>query len=142
MFGTSDSDEGTAGSQPRSVGGIFNSLMSMFTTVVATAQTRLDLLVTELQEEVHRAAGMLVWVLVAVAFLSLCFFMAGLSVIIAFWDTHRLLAAVLVTATFLLFGLIALLKVHGLLRGKTRMLDATRTELERDVEQLRSQSRQ
>ena len=40
----------------RSAGGLLRSLTRMLATLVALAQTRLELLTTELQEEVQRAA--------------------------------------------------------------------------------------
>jgi uncharacterized membrane protein YqjE len=124
--------------EPGPVSGLFKSLTNLVATVVGIVQTRLELLTTELQEEVHRVAELLVWTIIALLAAGMGMFLAALAVIFVFWDTHRLLAAVLVTASFFAIALIAILVLQAKLRSKPPMLDATLAELAKDREHLKS----
>jgi uncharacterized membrane protein YqjE len=88
--------------EPGPVRGVFQSLANLMATAIGIAQTRLELLSTELQEEVHRAAEILVWTLVALLAALIGLFMLGLVIIFIFWDTHRIVASVAVTAACLM----------------------------------------
>src|SRR5687767_8683610 len=101
-----------AQTNPHAASGLFRSLSNLLATAVAFAQTRLELVSIEIEEEIHRAAGVLVWAFVALFFFGIGLLMAGFSVVIAFWDMHRLLAAVLVTVTFFILAGIALLALR------------------------------
>jgi uncharacterized membrane protein YqjE len=125
---------GAADSGP--VSGLFKSLANLVATIVAIAQTRLELLTTDLQEEMHRVAGILVWTLIAVLAAGIGLFTAALAVIFVFWDTHRVLAAVLVTSAFFVLAIGAGVVLQVKVRTKPRMLDATLAELAKDREHL------
>jgi uncharacterized membrane protein YqjE len=118
------------------VSGLFKSIANLVATVIAIAQTRLELLTTDLQEEMHRVAAILVWTLIALLAALIGLFLAALAIIFVFWDTHRLLAAVLVTSAFFVIALGAVVVLRVKIRAKPRMLDATLAELAKDREQL------
>jgi uncharacterized membrane protein YqjE len=120
------------------VSGLFKSLTNLVATVVGIVQTRLELLTTELQEEVHRVAELLVWTIIALLAAAMGLFLAALAIIFAFWDTHRMLASVLVTASFFAIALVAILVLQAKVRAKPPMLDATLAELAKDREHLKS----
>jgi len=120
----------------RSASGLFQSLTRMIGTLVALAQTRLELLTTELQEEVQRAAELLVWSFVALLAAGAGIVFIGATIIIAFWDDNRVLAAMLVTAAFLVLAAIAVTIVLVKFRSKPKLLSATRAELARDRSEL------
>jgi uncharacterized membrane protein YqjE len=126
----------TAAPETGPVSGLFKSLANLVATVIAIAQTRLELLTTDLQEEMHRVAEILVWTLVALLAALIGLFLAALAIIFVFWDTHRLLAAVLVTSAFFVIALGAVVVLRVKIRTKPRMLDATLAELAKDREQL------
>ena len=88
---------------------------------------------SEIDEDLERGVRMLLWVLLALLAGSLGVLLSGLTVMIYFWDTHRLVAAFGVTAFFLLACVLAGLMFRARLHEKPRLLDATRTELQRDV---------
>ena len=117
--------------------GLFRSLGNLAGTVVSIAHTRLELLTTELQEEVQRAAQLLLWAAVALLTGMLALFVGALTVILYYWDTHRLLAALIVTGVFAASAAVAVGMLFAKLRGKPHMLEGTLTELARDREQLR-----
>ncbi len=121
--------------RPRSAG-LMDSAKRMLATIVALVSTRLELFTTEIEEEIHRVASILLWALVALFFGSLTVLMIAFTVIIIFWDDHRILAAVLVTATFLVATLIFALLARARLKAKTRFMAASIRELKRDREAL------
>ncbi|HKQ83243.1 MAG TPA: phage holin family protein [Steroidobacteraceae bacterium] len=122
--------------------GLFKSLGNLLHTVLTIAQTRLELITTELQEEVQRAARLLAIAFVALVCGFLSLLLAALTVVFAFWDTHRVLASIGVTVAFVLFTAIAIGVMRARLRSKPRLLDASLTELARDRDELRSHLRE
>ena len=116
---------------------LLRSLVQLGGTLLATAQTRVELLTTELSEDVERGIRILLWGFVALLAGILGALLVGITLILYFWDTHRLGAAVGVTLAFLLMAAIAGWVARERLREKPRLLDATRSELRHDVEALR-----
>jgi len=127
-----------AAETPGAATGLFRSLTNLAATLIGLAQTRLELLTTELQEEVQRAAGLVVWAFVALLAAMIALFFGGLTIVLAYWDTHRVLAALLVTAAFVVFAIVAVLAIVAKMNAHPRFLDATLTELAKDVDSLQS----
>jgi uncharacterized membrane protein YqjE len=130
-------DEAPAGP----VSGLFRSFGNLLATIVGIAHTRVELLTTELQEEVHRVGEILIWTLVALLAAGIGLFMAALVVIFLFWDTHRLLASIAVTAVFFVIALVAAGVMRSKVRHKPKMLDGTLAELAKDRELLERRRR-
>ena len=120
------------------VGSLFTSIAQMLATAIGFAQTRLELLTTELQEEIHRVAEIIIYTAIAVLAAGVGLFLLALVVIFAFWDTHRLAASIAVTATVFLIALGAGLVLRAKVRAKPPMLDATIAELKKDRAALMS----
>lgn len=116
--------------------GILQSLSQVLATIVAMGQTRLELFAAELQEEVGRAARLLLFGFVTLFAAGTGLFLGALALIFVFWDTHRVLVAVLVTGFFFLLAVIAALCLRNQLRAKPRLFDATLSELAQDKERL------
>lgn len=116
---------------------LLRSVVQLGGTLLATAQTRVELLTTELSEDVERGIRILLWGFVALLAGILGALLIGITLILYFWDTHRLGAAVGVTLAFLLMAVISGWVARERLREKPRLLDATRSELRHDVEALR-----
>ena len=121
-------------------GGLFDSLKVLAATLIAIAHTRLELLSTELEEERVRLSSMLVWTLVALFCAGLGVVLATLFVVLALWDTHRLLALGIPAILFLLGAALAWLVVRGKARAKPRLFAASLTELSKDRKELTSRS--
>jgi uncharacterized membrane protein YqjE len=117
--------------------GLFKSLNNFASTLVNVAHTRLQLLTTELQEEVQRAAELVVWAFVSLFAALLAVFLGALTVIFYFWDTHRLLAALITTGVFVVLSVCAGLVLTAKLRVRPPLLDDTLAELAKDRDQLR-----
>jgi uncharacterized membrane protein YqjE len=120
------------------ISGLFKSVAHLFATVIGIAQTRIELLSTELQEEVHRVAEIMLWAAVALLAAGIGLFLLALVVIFVFWDTHRLLASIAVTSVFLLIAVSAGLVMSSKVRSRPPLLDATLAELKKDRASLLS----
>ena len=75
---------------PQSTTGLFQSFSNFAGTLIAIGHTRLQLLTTELQEEVRQVGAILLWAFVAAFTALLGLFLAALVFIFAFWETHRI----------------------------------------------------
>jgi uncharacterized membrane protein YqjE len=124
--------------QPQSATGLFQSLSNFAGTLIAIAHTRLQLLTTELQEEVRQVGAILLWAFVAAFTALLGLFLAALVFIFAFWDTHRIAASLAMIAMFVGMAIFAALVLRKKLREKPPMLDDTLAELAKDRDNLRA----
>lgn len=127
---------GQGSEQGASGGGLAASLRRLAATAVAVVETRLELLVTELEEErVHLVrlalAGALFLFCLATGMVLLTLFL-----VVLFWDTHRLAALGIATGAFLASALIVGLYVRARLSRRGGLLSATRGELRKDLERL------
>jgi uncharacterized membrane protein YqjE len=89
----------------------------------------------------HRVAEILVWTLIALLSAGIGLFLLALVIIFIFWDTHRVLASVLVTTVFFAIAVVAGLVLQAKVRSKPRMLDATLAELAKDRDNLAARRR-
>jgi uncharacterized membrane protein YqjE len=120
------------------VTGLFQSLSNFAGTLLAIAHTRLQLLTTELQEEVRQVGAILLWAFIAAFAAMMGLFLGALAVIFVFWDTHRIAASLAMVALFLLIAIGAGLMLAKKLRDKPPMLDDTLTELAKDRDNLKA----
>jgi uncharacterized membrane protein YqjE len=116
---------------------LIGSVSGLLATAIGIGRTRLELLSVEVREELHRTAGLAVWSLVGVLAAAGGVLFAGLTIIFAFWDTHRVLAAVLVTLSYFSLAAAAGYVVRSRLRARPPFLHATLRELARDEDELR-----
>jgi len=124
--------------QPQSASGLFQSLSNFAGTLLAIGHTRLQLLTTELQEEVRQVGAILLWAFIAAFTALLGLFLAALAVIFVFWDTHRIAAALAMIGLFIAIAVVAALVLMKKLRDKPPMLDDTLAELAKDRDNLRA----
>ena len=123
---------------PQSATGLFQSLSNFAGTLLAIAHTRVQLLTTELQEEVRQVGAILLWAFIAAFTALLGLFLAALAFIFAFWDTHRIAASLAMIAVFVGLAIFAVLVLRKKLREKPPMLDDTLAELAKDRDNLRA----
>lgn len=118
--------------------GLFASLRALVDRVLALLQTRGELLSTELEEEVTRLVGVLVWSFAGVfaAIVGLCF--VGVAILIAAPASWRVPVAVVFAAAFLGVALAGWLSIRRIARAKPRPFDASLGEVEKDLQKLRS----
>lgn len=113
--------------------GLFASLKRMLATLLELASLRLELVSVEIEEQIEYAASLLLWSVAAIFFGCLSVLLLALTIVIVFWDDHRLLAAGLVTGAVALLAVAAVLVVRARLRQRPRFLVATTAELKRDA---------
>lgn len=124
--------------EDRAAAGLFQSLNQFAGTLLAIAHTRLELLTTELQEEVRQVGGILLWAFIAAFAAMMGLFLGALTVIFVFWDTHRIAASLAMIGLFVAVAAAAAAVLVKKLRSKPPMLDDTLAELAKDRDQLRA----
>lgn len=121
-------------------GGLFASARHLLATALAIAHSRLELITTEIEEELYRVAEILVWALLAIFFAGLTVLMAAFLVVLLWWEEHRLLAASLTVLAFLGVTLAAVFLAMHKARARPKLLHATIEELRRDRDALEGRS--
>ncbi|MHB1051949.1 MAG: phage holin family protein [Thiobacillus sp.] len=120
--------------------GLFESLKTLSVSLVSIVHTRLELLSTDVAEEREQLTSFLVLVLVALGCLGVGVVLLAMLVVVAFWETHRLLALAGMTGIFLAAGVgLGWFAIHRV-RTKPRLFEASLAELSKDRQQLRSGS--
>lgn len=129
-------DRDPSGEQQESPRGLFESLRALMATLAAIAQTRLELLSTEAEEQVAYLASLLVWSIVALFLAFTAIVLIVVAIIIVFWDANRVAVAVGLAVTFAVLALIAFLVLRAQTRNRPRAFQATLEELAKDRERL------
>lgn len=117
---------------------LFDSLRRLLAGVVAIAQTRLELVTTELAAEIQRAVGVLLWAAIALFFGGISVLMIAITIVVATPEPWRWLSAGLVAAAFVAAAVGAALVVRRQVRDRPPFLAASLGELRRDREALES----
>ena len=114
-----------------------DSLRGFLDSGLATAQTRLELLAVEVQEEKLRLTGLVLNVVLCALLLGFGLVFLALFLTVLFWEEHRLLALGLATAVFIGGGLLTASNAASELRRGSRLFAASLAELARDRAAIR-----
>ena len=106
--------------------------------VIELAQVRLELFTVEARQEASRITWLAVTAALAVVFVSFGLIFLAVFVTVMLWDSQRLLALGVFTALFLGGGAVLSFMALQRARQAAHMFSATRDELRRDQERLRS----
>ena len=87
--------------------GLLESLSNFASTLVGILHTRFSLASTELEEYRAHVFALLILALVAVFFIGLGVVLATILLVVAFWDSDRLLVLGLLTGFYLAVGVVA-----------------------------------
>jgi uncharacterized membrane protein YqjE len=118
--------------------GLLESLKAFASTLVIVAQTRLELLSSDLEEDRAHLFLLLVQYLMATFFLIAGLVIAIILIVFVLWENHRLFALSLVAGGFLLMGFgIACYAIHKS-KTKPRLFSASLSELVKDQQELNS----
>jgi uncharacterized membrane protein YqjE len=117
--------------------GLFASVRRVFATLLQGVSLRVELASVELDEQIAYARNLLLWYIVAIIGATLAALFLAVTIIVACWDHHRLLAVCGVTSAFALVGLIGAGFVRTRLKQRPLFLQATIGELKRDAAALR-----
>ena len=118
------------------MGGLLSSIKKLLATLVAIAQTRLELLANELHAERQRIAQMLMLGVAAVFFLAFGFLLLTFLVIAMFWDSNRFFAIGGFAVLYLAVGAALSAAARGRAAAGTRLFEASLGELKKDRDRL------
>jgi uncharacterized membrane protein YqjE len=128
-------------SDPEGIGsgespGLFASLRSFWSVLIAILYTRLDLATAELEETGKHILRLVVISLAALLSVSMTIFFLLFFLVVTFWDNRVLLLGIISIVTIIASVVLILVTRHLILTWP-RFLAQTIAELRRDVEELR-----
>lgn len=126
MNATPTSDPASGASSPR----------RLATAVLDLLRGHLELIGEEMQEQKRLAIGLLLLTLIAAVFGLMLLFGLSALVLISFWDTHRIAAAIAVCLFHALGGALCLYLLQARVRNAATPFRASLDELARDRERL------
>jgi uncharacterized membrane protein YqjE len=112
--------------------GLLTSLRRLGSTLVATLHSRAELLTLELERERIRVTRLLVLGVAALFFLALGAFTATIFIIVAFWDSQRLVVIGVLTALYLGIGIGIAVFLKREADGSTRPFSSSVAQLQKD----------
>ena len=115
---------------------LLSSLKNLVSTGASIAQTRLELISTDVQIARSKFISFLVMIVFALFFLFFGLVMLALLIVIYSWETDRILALTLLTSGFLAVGVILAAVILQSLRTMPKLFEATISELQKDREEL------
>ena len=117
---------------------LLSSLKNLVSSGASIAQTRLELISTDVLIARARFLSLLVMVIFTLFFLFFGLVMLALLIVIYSWESDRMLALSLLTSGFLAAGLVLALVVLRTLKTMPRLFEATIAELAKDRQELSS----
>ena len=115
---------------------LLSSLKNLVSTGASIAQTRLELISTDVQIARAKFLRLVVMIIFALFFLFFGLVMLALLIVIYSWETDRIMALSLLTTGFLSVGIIFALVVLRSLKTMPKLFEATITELSKDRQVL------
>lgn len=115
---------------------LLSSLKHLVSTGASIAQTRLELISTDVQIARAKFLSLLVMIVFTLFFLFFGLVMLALLIVIYSWETDRILALTLLTCSFLSVGIILALVVLRSLKTMPKLFEATISELSKDRQEL------
>lgn len=112
--------------------GLFESVKTLSGTLVGVVRTRLQLLSTDVAEERERAISLVVSGVIALFFLGVGSVLLSVLIVVAYWESHRLLALGALSAVFLIASAGAAWVALHKMQTVPRLFARTRAELSRD----------
>lgn len=115
---------------------LLSSLKNLVSTGASIAQTRLELISTDVQIARSKFLSLLIMVIFTLFFLFFGLVMLALLIVIYSWESDRMLALSLLTGSFLVVGFILALVVLRSLKTMPKLFEATIAELAKDRQEL------
>ncbi len=106
-------------------------------SLLTLGRIRLELLAIEAQEEKERIAGVMLWAVMAALLAGFGLLMLLMLVVVALWDSYRLLAIAGAAVVLLGAAAAAVAKVKGLIAQPTTLFQSSISELRQDADALR-----
>jgi uncharacterized membrane protein YqjE len=115
---------------------LLSSLKNLVATGASIAQTRLELISTDIQIARSQFLGLLVMLIFTLFFLFFGLVMLALLIVIYSWENDRIMVLSFLTSGFLAVGIILALVVLRSLKRMPRLFEATIAELAKDRQEL------
>ena len=115
---------------------LFSSLKNLVSTGTSIAQTRLELISSDVQIARSRFISLLVMIIFALFFLFFGLVMLALLIVIYIWESDRILVLIILTGGFLAVGALLAALILQSLRTMPALFEATIAELQKDREEL------
>ena len=125
---------------PGSSKGLLESLTALSATLIALAHTRLDLLSVDMEEAFEHASALGMLAVISLFCCGVGVVLVSMLIVVAFWDTHRLLTLGVMAAFFLAVAAAAMWVALRKARARPRLFAASLAELFKDRQQLVSRS--
>ena len=116
--------------------GLFASLRNFAATLTAVAQTRLELLANEVEEEKLRFGQLLLFGSIALFCLAVGSVFLAIFITVLLWESHRLLVLGGLAALFFSLGGVAVVMFRARASAGSRLFSASLAELGKDRQQL------
>ena len=110
-------------------------------TLLAMVETRLELAALEIEEETQRLIGYVMLALLSLILFGIAMVLVSLAIILMFWETYRLQAALGLAALFGIAATVIGMKLKTAFATRPRMLASTVAELNKDVHFFRNAGR-
>jgi uncharacterized membrane protein YqjE len=107
-------------------------------TMLAMVETRMELAALEIEEESQRLLKFFMLALLSLILFGIAMVLVSLTIILVFWDSYRLQAALVLAALFGVAGTVAMMKLRKAFATRPRMLASTVAELNKDVNYFRN----
>lgn len=120
--------------------GFLSSLKNTLTVFVGSLHTRLELFVTELEEERERVKQTLVLTLLLFFGLGFGFILLNIFAVALFWQNGWIAAIGALAAVYLGVGIIAAMALRKKILLRPGLFPATLSELRKDCDRLRASS--
>jgi uncharacterized membrane protein YqjE len=111
-------------------GTLLSSVRRLIDTGLGLAQTRLELLSVELQQEKNRLIEMLAWMLIAVVLGLMAMILVSFTLVVLFWDSARIVVLVLLCVLYVGGAAWAVQRAR-------KTLKQSRTPLKDSIEELK-----
>ncbi|TAK70569.1 MAG: phage holin family protein [Betaproteobacteria bacterium] len=118
-------------------GGLLRSIKHLAGKLLGAAQTRLEILATEIEEERMRLEQLLLIALAAAFCLGMGIVLCVALVVVYYWDTHRLAAIGILAAGFIAAGALLGWILRDKAKTRPKPFAITRGELVKDRAMLR-----
>ena len=126
----------TSTSSSKNSQGLFESIKVLTSTLVAIIHTRIELLSTDLEEDRERLMSLVMLSVIALFSLLIAVVLVTITLVVAFWDSYRVLALASASGVFIIVGVAAWLAAVRQSKKKPKMFVASLLELIKDRQHL------
>ena len=122
--------------RPSPSGGLLASLGQLGSRLLGMVETRIKLLALDLEEERRYFMGLVIAILLAAVCLGMALGMFTLTVLVLYWDTHRLPVLLALATGYSVTGVVLVAATVMKVRAKSAPFAVSLAELRKDAQAL------